>query len=364
MKIVIDARESGTTSGRYVDKLLEYLQKIDIKNEYYILLKSHRLDSYKSMPENFHAVECNVKEFTFAEQFKLLKVINNLKPDLVHFPMVQQPILYLGKTVTTMQDLTTLRFSNPSKNPVIFKIKQAVYLIVNYVAVRKSTKLIAISEFTKKDVIKTLHYNQPEKFTITYEAADELPKPSENIQELDGKKFIMYVGRHQPHKNLERLIDAHQLLLKNNPDTVLAIVGKKDKTTEILENKVTSNGYKNILFTGFVTDQQLRWLYENTACYVFPSLSEGFGLPGLEAMVHGAPVTSSNATCLPEIYGDAANYFDPKNIEDIANKINEILTSEKTRNGLINKGYEQAKKYSWDRMARQTLEVYESVLNS
>lgn len=362
MKIVIDARESGTTSGRYVDKLLEYLQIIDKTNEYHLLLKSHRLESYKNLPANFHALECNVKEFTFAEQTKLLSHISTIKPDLVHFPMVQQPIFYRGKTVTTMQDLTTLRFTNPSKNLVIFKLKQIVYWLVNYVAVRKATKLIAISEFTKNDVMKTLRYSRPEKFTVTYEAADELPKSDESVQGLFSKKFIMYVGRHQPHKNLERLVEAHQKLLLNQPDLILAIVGKKDATTEILEKKALNKGYENIVFTGFVTDSQLRWLYENTACYVFPSLSEGFGLPGLEAMVHGAPVASSNATCLPEIYGDAANYFDPNNIDDMANKIDEILSDGNLRKDIVDKGYAQAKKYNWKRMAEQTLTVYEKAL--
>jgi len=112
-----------------------------------------------------------------------------------------------------------------------------------------------------------------------------------------------------------------------------------------------------------VSEGQLRWLYENTAAYIFPSLSEGFGLPGLEAMAHGAPVVSSNATCLPEIYGNAAHYFDPLDINDIANKTNDVLTNSDLRNELIKKGKTQAAKYSWQQMAKQTLEVYKKALN-
>jgi glycosyltransferase involved in cell wall biosynthesis len=360
MKIAIDARESGTTSGRYVDKLLEYLQKIDHENEYAFLLKKHRLDIYRDMPANFHAVECNIKEFTIAEQTKLARLLYRLKPDLVHFPMVQQPLMYFGRTVTTMQDLTTLRFRNPSKNPLVFWFKQRVYWIVNFVAPRKSKHVIAISEFTKQDVMKTMRYNHPNKFTVTLESADAMQGPSVPVDLLKGTEFIMYVGRHQPHKNLARLIDAHQILLRDHPNLQLVIVGKIDATTEVLVKKIAQSKYQNIMFTGFVSDQQLRWLYEHTSCYVFPSLSEGFGLPGLEAQIHGAPVASSNATCLPEIYGDSAHYFDPLDINDMATKISDVIKNKNLRNELIAKGKKQVAKYSWQRMAEQTLVVYKN----
>jgi glycosyltransferase involved in cell wall biosynthesis len=103
-------------------------------------------------------------------------------------------------------------------------------------------------------------------------------------------------------------------------------------------------------------------MYEHCAAYVFPSLSEGFGLPGLEAMVHGAPVVSSNATCLPEIYGPAAEYFDPRSVEDMAAKIKRVLLNEKRRKELIVAGKKQANKYSWRKTAEQTLVVYNQVL--
>lgn len=363
MKIVIDSRESGTSTGRYVDKLIENLQKIDSRNEYILLLKSGRLEAYKNLPDNFHTVECNIKEFTFAEQIKLLKIIKNLSPDLVHFPMVQHPVLYNGKKIIGMLDLTTLRFKNPSKNFIIFFIKQKLYWLVNYFATKKADAIITISEFVKKDILNHFKIN-PEKITVTYNSADKISDIPEEVDILHNKKFIMYVGRHQPHKNLDRLIEAHQKLLLNNPELVLAIAGKKDKITEILEQRINEKNYKNILFTGFVSEGQLRWMYENCTAYVFPSLSEGFGLPGLEAMVHGAPVISSNATCLPEIYGDAAIYFDPLSIDDMTEKINTVISSDKLRVELVTKGKIQSSKYSWNTMAEQTLEVYNKALKN
>jgi glycosyltransferase involved in cell wall biosynthesis len=363
MRIVFDNRESGTTTGRYMDKLVEYLQKVDTINTYLLLTKHHRLDRVRITNPNFRLIECNIKEFTFDEQIALNKQISSLKPDLVHFPIVQQPILYRGKTVTTMQDLTTLRFTNPTKNLIKFKIMQFVYFWVNYIVVRKSTKLIAISKYTRDDCIRALGARK-DKFTVIYHSADKLPKSSEVVPDLEKKQFIMFVGRHQPHKNLQRLIDAHQKILKSYPDLHLAIIGKPDASTDYLKLQNEEAGVKNVVFTGFISDAQLRWAYEHTGCYVFPSLSEGFGLPGLEAMAHGAPVASSGTTSLPEVNGDAALYFDPLDTDDIANKIQQVLSDKKLANQLRIKGFEQVKKFSWKRTAEQTLKVYEEALRT
>src|SRR5690606_20669106 len=128
------------------------------------------------------------------------------------------------------------------------------------------------------------------------------------------------------------------------------------------EEYFKSRNYKNILFTGFVTDPELSWLYANTQAYIFPSLMEGFGLPGLEAMGYGTPVVSSNATCLPEVYGQAAHYFNPLDTSDIAEAINQVLSDDKLRTRLAKAGFKQIKKYSWKKQAQETFEVYKQVL--
>ncbi len=111
-----------------------------------------------------------------------------------------------------------------------------------------------------------------------------------------------------------------------------------------------------------MSDAELKWLYENAEAYVFPSLSEGFGLPGLEAMAHGCPVISSSATCLPEVYGDAAEFFDPKDVNDMAKTIDNVLTNKKLRISLARKGKNQIKNYSWQKMAQETLDTYKECL--
>lgn len=149
-----------------------------------------------------------------------------------------------------------------------------------------------------------------------------------------GKKYILYIGNDYPHKNLERLKLAFEKTKKDGLDCEL------------------------ILVTNFVSEQKLENLYRSASLFVFPSLYEGFGLPPLEAMKRGVPVVSSNATCLPEILGDAALYFNPFDIDDIAEKIKKVLADKNLREQLIQKGFAQVKKYSWKKMAEETLKLY------
>lgn len=361
-KIVIDARESGTSTGRYVDKLIEYLHKLRPDFEIVILAKSSRLGFFKTTSPTFKILESNYKQFTFAEQLGLLRQIRHLGADLVHFAKLEQPVLYKGRVVTSIHDLTTTRFSNPSKNLLVYKFKQLVYRWVVKKVARKSEKIMTLSEFSKQEIAQFTKVPEA-KIVVAYPAADKITDAAEPVTGLKPNKFIMYVGRPFPHKNLVRLIEAFEILHLRDPQLLLALSGKTDANYERISKLVETKGLDaSVVFTGFVSEGQLRWLYENTLAYVFPSLSEGFGLPGLEAMAHGAPVLSSNATCLPEIYGGGAKYFDPTDVEDMAAKISEVLGDEKLRQELIKKGLVQVKKYSWQRMAEQTLEVYKDAL--
>jgi glycosyltransferase involved in cell wall biosynthesis len=360
-RIVIDGRELRTSSGRYVERLLYYLQKLDTENHYSVLLKPADMAGWQPSNPNFEAVACPYKEFTFGEQLGLRRQIKQLKADLVHFPFAQQPVWYRGRTVTTIQDLTTLRFDNPAKNRLVFRLKQQVYKYVIKRAVRKASQVITPSQFVKDDLVKFSGI-KPEKVTVTPEAAEVISENPEPVAGLENKRFIMYIGRPTPHKNLERLVEAFGRLRAQHPDLLLVLAGKKDANYQRIESTVQKANKQGIVFTGFVSEGQLRWLYEHCAAYVFPSLSEGFGLPGLEAMVHGAPVVSSNATSLPEVYGDAARYFDPLDVQAMADAIDEILTDKNLRQKLLQNGRTQAAKYSWQTMAEQTLAIYRSAL--
>lgn len=354
--IVIDARIINSSTGRYVERLLHYLQKIDTENNYTVLVPSKDEQFWTPTSDNFTVKTADFANYSLAEQFGFKKFLDQLKPDLVHFCMPQQPILYTGKKVTTFHDLTLLNTYNSDKNWLIFHAKQLVGGFVFKRVASTSRQIITPSEYTKQALIN--YTNVPaDKITVTYESADV------SIDALEPythpyKRFLLYVGQQSDYKNIRRLGAAHQRLIKKYPDLGLILVGRKDTSTRSNETYFTDRHYQNILFTDFIPDTQRDWLYTNASAYVFPSTMEGFGLPGLEAMGYGAPVVSSNATCLPEVYGQAAHYFNPSDTTDIARAIDEVLENDILRSEMIKEGYAQLKKYSWLTMAQQTHVVY------
>ena len=358
MKIVIDAREYSTSTGYYVKGLLEGLKKVDEKNHYVVLMRSKDAGQFTG-PSNFEKVIADYKQFTFSEQLGFLRHISRLKADVVHFPAVQQPILYRGRVVTTFQDLTAVRFRNPARNPLVYWIMLQVYKVVNQYTARKSKFLIAPSDFVRRDVADYTGVSL-DKIVVTHEAVALPDVPAEPISSLKGKRFLMYIGRPQPHKNIGRLMEAHARLLKDHPDLLLVLAGKIDVMYDTYKKLAKKLGTSNrVVFTGWVTDGEKRWLMENTIVFVASSLSEGFFISGIDAMSCGTPVTSSNATCLPEVHGKAARYFDPYDVGDMTRAIEDVMSDQKLRKQLIKAGYENIKRFSWEKMARQTVEVYE-----
>ena len=362
MHIAIDARIINSSTGRYVERLLHYLQTTDAVNTYSVLVPSKDLNFWKPSNPNFTVIAADFTNFSLGEQIGFKSFLDKLAPDLVHFCMPQQPIFYRGAKVSTFHDLTQLKTYNSDKNWLVYHVKQFVAFFVFYIAVRTNKQIIAPTNYTKQDLINTLRAN-PNKITITYESAD---KTDGELQPYSHpfKRYILYVGQQSDYKNIKRLGDAHQQLLADDPELGLILVGKKNKAIETNETYFKQRGYTNIHFTDFIDDTQRDWLYKNAAAYVFPSLMEGFGLPGLEAMGYGAPVVSSNATCLPEVYGDAAHYFDPLDTNDMARAIREVLRGSELRTTLTANGYTQLEKYSWQRMAEQTHAVYMNALKT
>jgi len=247
----------------------------------------------------------------------------------------------------------------------VYKLKINLYKFLVWWSHRKSKRIIVPTRTVAEEFIKRQPFIK-NKIDVTYEAS-EPPLPGKAVrpdQVSADSRFIMYVGTAFPHKNLPVLIDALPQIVKNNPDIKLVLAGKTEKHyLELQEYAAKSPVRDHIIFTGFVPDESLKWLFEHAQAYVFASLSEGFGLPPLEAMQHGTPVVCSNASVMPEVYGDAAHYFDPTKPTDCAAKINEVLDNKKLRGQLIKNGYKQLKKYSWRKMAEETLTVYKSTLN-
>ncbi|HTK39291.1 MAG TPA: glycosyltransferase family 1 protein [Patescibacteria group bacterium] len=354
--IVIDARMINTTTGTYVERLLHYLQQVDTVNRYTVLVPSKDEDFWKPSAKNFSVMIADFDEYSFEEQFGFKRFLESLKPDLVHFCMPQQPIWYRGRKVTTVHDLTLLRVYNSDKNFLMFKTKQLIGRYVFKKAARDSAAVITPTECTKQDLVSYAGI-PAEKVYVTYEAAD-IGQFKKIRYDVPYDRFLINVGRHSDYKNVVRLAEAHQKLLAKHPDLGLVFVNGPDDS--VLANKALfeSRGYKNIHFTLKAMKGERDYLYTKATAYVTPSLFEGFGLGALEAMGFGLPVLSSTATCLPEVYADGALYFDPLSVDDMADKIDQVLSGDALRRDLIARGKARHSSFSWEKMAKETHEVY------
>lgn len=361
--IVIDGRIRRSSTGRYVDRLLEHLQRIDSYHKYTVLVQPD--DNWQPKNGNFHAVPCRYPQFSVnpLDQIGFALQLYRLRPDLVHFTMTQQPLLYFGNIVTTTHDTTMYKFVRRGSTPKpIYNLKMALYRFLVWWSHRKSKHIIVPT----KTVAREFEQLQPftaKKLVVTLESSEPpLAISGQKPQKVDGD-FLLYVGTAFPHKNLAALIKAFNIIHKEKPHLKLVLVGKHEKHYDELHLWAHDQpSYDHIIFTGFVSDAELKWLYTNCQAYVFASLSEGFGLPPLEAMAHGAPVISSRSSVMPEVYGDAAHYFDATKPSDMAEETLTVLGSKKLREQLVGKGYEQLKKYSWQTMAEETLTVYKATL--
>lgn len=360
--IAIDARIINSSTGRYIERLLTYLETLDSPHTYSVLVRKKDVDYWRPSNPKFTIVVADYHQYTFGEQLGFYKLLESLRPDLVHFCMPQQPLLYQGRAVTTVHDLNLLHITeNEGMSPLTLKFKKWVFRQLLHTVLNRAAHIITPTHYVANE-LHLFHSLPDERLTVTYESADPVSDHLEAVPAYQHTPFILMVGRAESYKNQRGAIEAHQELLHRHPDLHLVIVGKRDDASYATEHWVQAQGYRQVDFFGFASDDQLAWLYERCAAYVFPTFMEGFGLPGLEAMRHGAPVASSNATCLPEVYGDAALYFDPSDCHGMASQLDKIMTDKKVRAKLIAAGTKQVKKYSWQRMAEQTLAVYDEAL--
>jgi len=320
--IVIDARIRKSSTGRPVARLLERLQERSGGFRYTVILAKD--DDWAPTNRSFRVVKTRFKNYSFNPLNQLLYALQlyRLKPDLVHFTLTpQQPLFYFGKQTTFTHDLTMLRFVRAGRLPGwLHALRMRGYRLLLWSAHRRAKHILVPTQFVADDINK-YHLFTNRKTSVALESS-EPPLPGRAIEpDSPPQEFIMYTGSAFPHKNLERLVSAFCILKEHHTGLKLVLVGKREYHSKKLENWSKKQPcFNDIVFTGFIPDQELKWYYQNAQAYVFPSLSEGFGLPGLEAMVHGCPVVSSDATCLPEVNGDAAEFFDPENIHEIAEK--------------------------------------------
>lgn len=282
------------------------------------------------------------------------------RPQVFFSPTHYAPRFSPIPVVISIMDLSYIHFPQMFKKSDLFQLKNWT----SY-SVKKAKKILTISRTSKNDIIKEYEI-EPRRVVITYPGVKmKNPKPkAQNPKLLRDKygirgEYILFVGTLQPRKNLVRLIEAFS---KITPEVKLVIVGKKGWLYEEILAAPKKFGVEDrVKFLDFVAEEDLPILYQNALCFVLPSLYEGFGLPILEAMANGCPVVTSNVSSLPEAGGEGALYVNPEDVDDITQKIKLILEDKKLREELVEKGYKQVKKFSWEKTARETLKVLEEV---
>ena len=352
--------------GRYARSLVEAMLPYENPALFYnhIPGRTQPIEAFSHLKT--HRVKLGYKPWRMAVWMGHLAHIpfNRLVPDTDLFHATEHLLmpLYGIKTVMTVHDLIFKLYPEHHKRLNYWFLNAAMPLFV-----RRADAIIAISEATKRDLISA--YGTPaEKIHVIYEAAASHFQPQSGSQiEMVRKhyhlpeKFILVVGTIEPRKNYSRLLDAIVTLRKAFPDLYLVVVGSKGWLYEpFLQHIEKLDAQEWVIFPGFMPDEDLPAVYAASTLTAMPSLYEGFGLPILEAMASGVPVASSHAASLPELGGDAAEYFDPLHVESIIDTLHKLLIDADKRFSMREAGFQQAAKFSWDHAARETGAVYDT----
>lgn len=356
MKVAIDARMYNMSGiGTYIQNL--------VSHDLYDIVLGNK-EELKDVKKEDDIIDFTSPIYGIKEQLKFpYKEIKNKKIDLLHIPHYNVPIFYKGDMIVTIHDLTHLVYQELLNN----KFAKYYARFMMKTAIKKAKVILTVSENTKNDLIKYFNVDE-KKIKVTYLGVKE------SIQEKDkskleylydkfniprNKKLLMYVGNLKPHKNLERLLIAFSKL-KNNEENVLLLVGKAFENYNVLDKKEEELNIKNkVIHTGIVEEDELVDLYNLVDLFIFPSLYEGFGLPVIEALRCGTKVVSSNASSLPEVGGNVVCYFDPKNIENIAEVIEKELEREDTISDR-QKRIEWAKSFDWEKTVSEVKDTFVS----
>lgn len=371
-KIGIDARMFGfaqTGIGNYIRHLIGSIFEYDKINEYVIFLLPEEFENFKLPSERIKKVKVASKWYGWSEQANFPLEIYREKLDLMHFTHFNSPILYFGKSIVTIHDITPFFFPGHKMKSLTRRLG---FRAVFNSSVKKAAKVISVSQNTKKDIIKYFKVN-PQKIEVTYEGVEQsffAAKNRARIENLMNKyglkrPFIFYTGVWRNHKNLVGLIKAFDIIKKKfGLEYDLVLGGNEDPYYPEVRATWKKLGLENdIKRVGFIPQDELPVFYSAARLFVIPSFYEGFGLIGLESFASGTPVVSSNRTSLPEILGDAALYFDPHDHEEMAQTMKLVLEDEKLYNELILKGRKRVKLFSWEKMGKETLEIYKTILN-
>jgi glycosyltransferase involved in cell wall biosynthesis len=291
---------------------------------------------------------------------------NQSKADLIHIPHFNVPLLINNPFVVTIHDILWHHIKGPSVttlSPLMYKMKYLGYRAVMRLAASHARHIFVPSRFVKNELLQAYPALNPSKITVTYEGVDL------NLPHFPHRRhlppYVLYVGSLYPHKNITVMLEALSGLLSAFPEVRLKVVSSRNIFTDTFKRKVAEMSLSaNVDYLGFIPDRQLAKLYSQAMATVVPSLSEGFGLTGLEAMHQGSPVVAARAGALPEIYGESALYFDPYKPQSLAAQLVALFKSASLRDSLRQSGRSRVSRYSWDATIPCLLQTYQGITSS
>ena len=372
MKIAIQAADldSQRIDGTrvYILNLLKIFGKLD-KSSRFLIYHKKDFNPELAPPKfpNYKIIQKN--SFCIWTQTRFAYELWKDKPDVLWMPMQAMPIIRRRnlKTVITVHDLAFKIFPDQFTASDLRRLN----FYANY-AIKNASKIIAVSESTKRDVLKFYPEIREDKIKVIYHGFDsnifgkkynkEEIKEANTRYKIPDTRYLLYVGAIQPRKNLITLVEAFEKIKEKNNNLKLVLVGKSAWMADKILKRIENSKFKeDIILTGQIEFDNLGKIYQGASAFVFPSLYEGFGIPIVEAFASNVPVVCAKNSSLPEVGGDAVLYFEDNNTEDLAGKIEKILGDEELKKDLIARGLKQLQKFCWEKCARETLEYIKSV---
>jgi glycosyltransferase involved in cell wall biosynthesis len=367
VRIGIDARKLHDFGiGTYIRNLLRQLARLDSRTEFVLLCRPADVAALASLGENFRPVIENAGNYSVAEQVTIPVALRREGVTLFHAPHYVLPPLVSCKSVVTIHDCVHLMFPQYLPNRLALAYARTSIALAS----RRATRVMTVSDSSKRDIVR-LFGTDPDKISVIYNAYDERfgvePREEDVIRVRERyqlhDEFVLYAGNVKPHKNLERLIEAFDIVRARGLDHLkLVLIGDEISKYAALRRAVHQHRlHKYVRFLGYLPEETLAVMYRLAGVFVFPSLYEGFGLPPLEAMASGTPVVTSNVSSLPEVAGGGAILVDPYDPEAIADGIHRVLTDEALRRDLRRKGIARAHQFSWEASIRRVHDIYVEV---
>jgi glycosyltransferase involved in cell wall biosynthesis len=374
VKIAIDIRrmtEFGV--GTYIRNVVRTLSRIDQESEFFLAGPPAKVQEIGALPPNFHSVPMLAPERSVHGYREFRTAMKRLDCDLVHIPnLFSVPRFLPCPYVMTVHDMLE-HLSGAQQQTGLWG---AWHMQMTRQVLSGATRIFAVSKFTRTEIEKLFEIPSS-RIEVVYNAIDErFLRGHANSADRGmieqryqvNYPFLLYAGRVSPHKNVVRMIEAFSALkaeLEKDqayPDLKLIIIGDDLSGNPDLRRTVVRSGVQNdVRFLGFIPIEVLRIFYDSAKIFVFPSLYEGFGLPPLEAMAHGTPVVTSNATSLPEVVGNAAVLVNPENVFEIMRALHRVLMDQSLRDRMKERGYKQVTKFSWENSVQRVLDVYRQV---